>query len=103
MFIPPPAVPGDADRDQGVDIDDYLLIQAHAFEAAPFGPTPLGDLNDDEFVDFDDFQLWKTNFPGGVAAAEAAIAALVPEPISLGIGGVALLALLLGNRRRGRR
>jgi hypothetical protein len=102
--IPPPLVPGDVDRDGGVDIDDYLLIQANSFTVDPFGEPFLGDVNDDEFVDFDDFHIWKDNFPGGAAAAEAAIAALgVPEPTSLLLGGCSLLMVFLGSSRRSKR
>jgi hypothetical protein len=97
VYTPPAGLqPGDANRDGAVNINDYLLIRAHAFEEAPYGPTALGDLNDDEFVDFADFQIWKTSFPGGIAAAEAAIAA-IPEPGSLGL---ALAALFLSTPQR---
>lgn len=101
VYTPPAGLqPGDANRDGSVDINDYLLIRGHAFVAAPYGPTPLGDLNDDEFVDFNDFQIWKTAFPGGAVAAEAAIAALIPEPSSVSISLCGLAALLWRARRR---
>lgn len=102
VYTPPTPVAGDADRNGLVNINDYQLIQAHAFEAAPFGPTALGDLNDDEFVDFADFQIWKTSFPGGVAAAEAAIAA-IPEPSAIALTIPALAAFLLKSRRKASR
>lgn len=94
-----PHAPGDANGVGGVDINDYLLIQAHAFQKVPFGT--LGDVTDDGFVDFTDFREWKTNFPGGAAAADAAVAALsVPEPSTLALGGIGLLLLATIHRRR---
>lgn len=96
-----PGVPGDANGVGGVTIDDYLLIQANSFTLVPLGQ--MGDVDDSGFVDFGDFRQWKQNFPGGVAAAEAAIAALVPEPASLSLAGASLLGLIVCGRRRFRR
>jgi hypothetical protein len=102
--IPAPVLAGDANHDGGIDINDYLLIQANSFTPDLFGAPFLGDVNDDEFVDFDDFHLWKSNFPGGAAAADAAIAALgVPEPTTLVASGFGLLMVGLGRIRQTRR
>jgi hypothetical protein len=90
-----PGVPGDANNSGTVTMADYLLIQANSFTAQPFGTN--GDVDDSGFVDFADFQQWKTNFPGGVAAAEAALAAL-PEPSS----AVLLVAAAMGLAARQR-
>lgn len=92
-----PGVPGDADGNEIINIQDYLLIQANSFTTVPFGT--LGDVNDNGHVDFDDFQEWKTHFPGGVQAAEAAIAAGVPEPASVGLAAGGAL-VIFGMRRR---
>jgi hypothetical protein len=93
-------VPGDANGVGGVTIDDYLLIQAHSFTRVLLGQS--GDVNDDGFVDFADFHEWKQNYPGGPAAAEAAIAALnVPEPNAIVLCGLVVGAFLLGRRRKG--
>lgn len=92
-----PGVAGDADGNGVVNINDYTLIQANSFTIVPLGT--LGDVDDSGFVDFDDFQQWKTSFPGGVAAAEAAIAAL-PEPTSLGLAMGAVGFFLMKRRRR---
>jgi hypothetical protein len=90
-----PGVPGDANNSGTVTMADYLLIQANSFTAQPFGTN--GDVDDSGFVDFADFQQWKTNFPGGVAAAEAALASL-PEPSS----AVLLVAATMGLAARRR-
>jgi hypothetical protein len=92
-----PGVAGDADGNGVVNINDYTLIQGNSFTIVPIGT--LGDVNDSGFVDFDDFQQWKTSFPGGVAAAEAAIAAL-PEPASFGMALGAIGFLLMKRRSR---
>lgn len=92
-----PGVAGDADGNGVVNINDYTLIQGNSFTIVPLGT--LGDVNDSGFVDFDDFQQWKTSFPGGVAAAEAAIAAL-PEPASFGMAIGAVGFLLMKRRSR---
>lgn len=89
--------PGDADGVGGVTIADYQIIQANSFTKQIVGNN--GDVNYDGFVDFNDFHQWKTNFPGGVAAAEAAIAAL-PEPTSLGLLACGMGLLLMKRRMR---
>ena len=96
-----PGAPGDANGVGGVTIDDYLLIQANSFTIVPLGT--MGDVDDSGFVDFGDFRQWKQNFPGGVAAAEAAIASLVPEPGSLSLAAAGLMGLIACSRRRLRR
>lgn len=92
-----PGVPGDADGNGIVDINDYLVIQANSFTTVLFGQ--LGDVDDNGFVDFDDFDLWKNSFPGGPEAAEAAIAALVPEASSLALACGAALGLCFRRKR----
>jgi len=93
-----PGVAGDADANGVININDYQLIQANSFTIVPLGT--MGDVDDSGFVNFDDFHQWKTNFPGGAAAAEAAIAALVPEPSGVALSGAALAALAAVRRRR---
>jgi hypothetical protein len=97
-----PGPPGDADDDGDVDINDYLAIRANSFTNQQLGKN--GDANDDAFVDFEDFREWKTNFPGGAAAAEGAIAALgVPEPSSGVLFSVAAIVLLVRAGRQSNR
>jgi hypothetical protein len=94
--------PGDATGNGDVDINDYLLIQANSFTRALLGES--GDVNDDGFVDFADFHEWKTNFPGGAGAAEAAIAALgIPEPTAMAMVVLCSMGLLSTEGRRKRR
>lgn len=94
--------PGDANGVGGVTIEDYLLIRANSFTSQILGRN--GDVNYDGLVDFADFREWKANFPGGEAAAEAAIAALaVPEPTSLVLCGIAGTILLVVARRKSNR
>jgi hypothetical protein len=90
-------VAGDADGNGVININDYQLIQANSFKIVPIGT--LGDVDDSGFVDFDDFHQWKTSFPGGVAAAEAAMAA-VPEPASLGLAMTGFTLMALKRRKR---
>ena len=89
---------GDANNDGTVDIEDYQLMQANMFSADPQGAPLLGDVNQDQVVDFADFRVWKEAFPGGAAAAEAAIAS-IPEPSSLTLS-MGLLGLFSVIRRR---
>lgn len=92
-----PGVAGDADGNGVININDYQLIQANSFTIVPLGT--MGDVDDNGFVDFDDFHQWKTSFPGGVAAAEAAMAA-VPEPASLGLAMTGFTLMALKRRKR---
>lgn len=89
---------GDVSGNNIVDLADYQILQANAFKSVPFGNN--GDLNLDSYVDFEDFRIWKNAYPGGAAAAEAAIAS-IPEPASatLIVGGVTMLACAYRRRR----
>lgn len=94
--------PGDANGMDGVTIDDYLLIRANSFTNQILGTN--GDVNYDGFVDFNDFREWKEYYPGGAAAAEAAIAALgVPEPASLALCGIVAAVLFVVVSRKSNR
>jgi hypothetical protein len=92
-----PGVAGDADGNGIINLNDYQLIQAHSFTIVPLGT--LGDVDDTGFVDFGDFQQWKSHYPGGAAAADAAIASLVPEPASMGLASLALIGVFAARKR----
>jgi hypothetical protein len=97
VVLEPRNAPGDANGVGGVTLADYQIIQANSFTQQIVGAN--GDVNYDGLVNFADFQEWKTSFPGGVAAAEAAIASL-PEPASLSTAAGALVAATWFRRRR---
>jgi hypothetical protein len=98
IVLEPRRAPGDANGDGDISIADYQIIQANSFTNQAFGNN--GDVNYDGAVNFDDFQEWKSLFPGGTAAAEAAIAA-IPEPASLGLAAFGVGMLLMARRGRG--
>jgi hypothetical protein len=85
-----PGDPGDVNRDMMVDLTDLSIIAAHFRQS---GDHDLGDLTGNGFIDFDDFQQWKQNYPGAFpGSAAAALFGNVPEPGSfllLVIGAVA--------------
>ncbi|MFW6153724.1 MAG: DUF4350 domain-containing protein [Planctomycetota bacterium] len=81
----PPALPGDADLDGDVDLDDFVILKSN------FGTVGAlwseGDFNADWVVNLDDFVILKANFG----------ATVVPEPAAL---AVLALGAMLGPRRR---
>ena len=56
-----PGVPGDADGDGDVDLDDFVLLKQN-FGAAAGATRAQGDFDGDGDVDLDDFVILKTNF-----------------------------------------
>jgi dockerin type I repeat protein len=84
-------VPGDANGDGFVNMQDFTDISNHLFQTVPSGT--LGDANLDGVVNYADFRVWKNNFvgPGGGSA--------VPEPSTLVMGACALVFGMLGRRR----
>jgi hypothetical protein len=87
-------LPGDVDKDDDVDLDDFAAIRDHFQQAVVM--REQGDLNNDGFVDFVDFRQWKSNYTPPSTAAGA----VVPEPAAPVLGMIALAALHV--RRRGR-
>jgi hypothetical protein len=87
---------GDIDSNNVVNLADYqmLLNNMGLHVDGPVTPGFGGDLNFDRRIDPADFGIFKTEFPGGAGAFEAALAASVPEPASvvlvlMAVGGVA--------------
>jgi hypothetical protein len=87
-------VPGDANNDGLVNMQDFTDISNHLFSAVPSGT--LGDANLDGVVNYADFRVWKNNFaPGAGASAPGS----VPEPSTLVMGAIAILLGMIGRRR----
>jgi hypothetical protein len=82
-------LPGDVDKDDDIDLDDFAAIRDHFQQAVVM--REQGDLNGDGFVDWIDFRQWKSNFVPPVAAAGE----VVPEPAA---GILAILALMASPR-----
>ena len=79
---------GDFDDDGDVDGDDFLTWQRGlGLTGQPNGST--GDADADGDVDGGDLGVWQTNFDGRAAAGIGA----VPEPGTLALGALGLLAL----------
>jgi hypothetical protein len=78
----PPAEPGDTDGDGIVEFpDDFEPIRAN-FRKAVSART-MGDLVDDNVIDFADFHEWKVAFVSGggsLAGLDLSFGANVPEP-----------------------
>lgn len=85
--IIPSAQPGDVDLDTDVDLEDLLLIRTY-FRQTVSGRT-FGDLTNDGFVDFNDYRIWKDNYPVPLTGGTSGIA--IPEP-----NGFLLVATALG-------
>jgi hypothetical protein len=87
-------VPGDANNDGLVNMQDFTDISNHLFSTVPSGT--LGDANLDGVVNYADFRLWKSNFvPGAGSSAPGSI----PEPSTFVMGAIALLLGMIGRRR----
>jgi hypothetical protein len=97
---PPPGDDADFDADGDVDGADFLAWQRGLGDDT--AELADGDANDDGKVDGADLEIWKTQFtegqtppPPGLGAASA-----VPEPASMSIAAIVLLAGLGLVRRR---
>jgi hypothetical protein len=90
----------DINGDNNVNLTDYqlLLNNMGIHVTQTLVPGEAGDLNFDRKVDPADFGIFKTQFPGGVAAFEAALAA-VPEPSSAVLVVLSACGLALRRRR----
>lgn len=93
----PTFIPGDTNGDNIVDIATDLQAIAANFRKTVVD-IASGDLNGDTKVDFNDFQIWKTNYTGPIPANALAFLT-VPEPTAV----VAALVGILGAATRRRR
>lgn len=91
--------PGDVNCAGGVTLDDLAIIGAHFRQS---GGRELGDLTGNGFIDFDDFEQWKQNFPGAFpgSGSLADFFGHVPEPTSAVLCFSGLLGLSTMARRR---
>lgn len=91
-------LPGDANRDGVVDLDDFYLISDNFFTVPSAGGLD-GDIVPNNFVDAADFRLWKDSAPAEVLAQFYALSA-APEPSSLLLMTCCLAAMASGPKRR---
>jgi hypothetical protein len=91
-------LPGDANRNGAVDINDFIVI-SNNFSKVPSAPGLDGDVFVDNVVNQKDFRLWK-DAVGPAVAAQAAGDFAVPEPSLLTLLGMGIgLATAAGFRR----
>ena len=92
----PPPIPGDANDDGRVDVNDLTIVLAN------FGQTGAvwsqGDFNGDGRVDVNDLTILLTNF-GHTAGAAAPTAVPEPSALVLAAGGLAGAAAFVRRKR----
>ena len=93
------AKPGDTDGDMDIDLSDYTSL---ATNFAPGGTTYMwtdGDFDSDGDIDLSDYNALASGFaPGGYGSTSA-----VPEPMSIVLAILGLVAVMVtGLRRNGR-
>lgn len=95
----PVFIPGDTNGDDIVDIDTDLQAILDNFRTN-VSTIQQGDLSGDGFVDFSDFDLWKTNYTGVIPSGALAGLQIVPEPSSSTVLGGLLIASFWRFRKR---
>ncbi len=88
-------LPGDADRDDAVDMPDFALLLENF--TLP-GNWDAGDFDCDGVVQFSDFVILSDHW--GLTAAVAAGVAEVPEPAGGALAILAACGLVVSSRRR---
>ena len=91
-FLLTPAVPGDANLDGVVDVNDLTSVLTNFNQSAGSNGWNLGDFNGDGKVDVNDLTILLTHYNQSLGASGAMAA--VPEPSSVVLLGVAALGLL---------
>jgi hypothetical protein len=92
--VEPPTDNADFNGDQVVDGQDFLIWQRGYGAGSTLAE---GNANSDGAIDDADLQIWQEQF--GVPASTVAIGA-VPEPASLGLAALGMVAALSVSRRR---
>ena len=99
MFLLDPLVPGDANADGKVDINDLTIVLAR------YGQTGMtwntGDFNGDGKVDINDLTIVLANYGKSLGASGVGLAA-VPEPSALVLIGFGIFSLVACTCRRRR-
>jgi hypothetical protein len=91
-------LPGDANRNGTVDINDFIVI-SNNFSKVPSAPGLDGDVFVDNIVNQRDFRLWK-NAVGPAVAALVEGNFSVPEPSLAALLGFAMTAVASWRRAR---
>jgi hypothetical protein len=91
-------LPGDANRNGVVDINDFIVI-SNNFSKVPSAPGLDGDVFVDNIVNQRDFRLWK-NAVGPAVAALVEGNFFVPEPSVLTFLGIGLTIVVCYRRTR---
>ena len=97
-FLLTPTMPGDANLDGKVNINDLTVVLSHYGQTA--GTTwTSGDFLGDGRVDINDLTIVLAHYGQSLGSSAAAVAA-VPEPSAMAIAAAALLGLLACARKR---
>jgi hypothetical protein len=102
IFQELPALPGDANGDGEVDINDLTIVLANFGKTGCVWSQGCMDGDPTGTVDINDLTIVLTNF-GKTAGASATGVAAVPEPPGLLLLGTAAAGILVGARRRRRK
>ena len=99
-YLLTPALPGDANLDQRVNINDLTIVLANYGQSTAMSWS-TGDFNGDGKVDINDLTIVLANYGSKAGASGAGSLAAVPEPgvLALLAAGVATLLAVVRKRR----